>query len=261
LDSNYIFALPSSRFTLVEKHLIEFQQIAMQRPDLRKTEDVFNRVMVKDNIAIVTLLESKESPNSRILVANAHLHWDPTHKDVKLVQTAMLMEEITKLTVSYTAPPSQGGGRGAGPNIKVDRDMTALAAKSGLPIIVAGDFNSLPNSGVYEFLGRGSVPQDHSDFGTYQYGPYTSEGLSHKLSLKSSYSHIGELDFTNLTPTFKGVIDYVWYGTTTLTVTGLLSNVEREYVARTVGFPNAHQPSDHIPLVVSFRYKNKTNKN
>ncbi|KAJ3109091.1 Glucose-repressible alcohol dehydrogenase transcriptional effector [Phlyctochytrium planicorne] len=225
----------TSKFVLKEKHTIEFQQLAMQKPELRKTEDVFNRVMVKDNIAIVTLLESKET-QAKILVANTHLHWDVAYKDVKLVQTAILMEELQRLSTLYST------------------------GKTPLPVILCGDFNSLPNSGVYEFLSRGSVSQDHDDFGTYTYGNYTSEGLAHNLSLKSAYSHVDELDFTNFTATFKGVIDYIWYTTPTLSITGLLSNVEKGYVAKNVGFPNAHHPSDHIPLVVSCRWKGAINK-
>lgn len=232
----------SIRFTLLEKHCVEFQQIAMQKPELRKADDVFNRVMIKDNVATVALLENKET-QARILTANAHLHWDPAYKDVKLVQTAMLMEELEKLGNTW----SRNSGK--------DQPRSSVADATRLPLIVCGDFNSLPDSGVYEFLSRGRVPQDHEDFGTYMYGPYTSEGLQHKFALKSSYAHVGELEFTNFTPQFKGVIDYVWYSTNALSVTGLLGGVDREYISRTVGFPNAHHPSDHVPLVISMRVK------
>ncbi|KNC96818.1 uncharacterized protein SPPG_08019 [Spizellomyces punctatus DAOM BR117] len=231
----------ANKFFLVEKHCIEFQQFAMQRPELRKAEDVFNRVMIKDNIAVVALLENKET-HGRILTANAHLHWDPSYKDVKLVQTAMLMEELERLGNTWSRNAPKDAARNS-------QDVARV------PLLICGDFNSLPDSGVYEFLSSGRVPQDHEDFGTYTYGPYTSEGLQHKFALKSAYSHTGELEFTNFTPQFKGVIDYVWYSTNTLSVTGLLSSVDREYISRTVGFPNAHHPSDHLPLVVSLRVK------
>ncbi|TPX34773.1 hypothetical protein SeMB42_g07276 [Synchytrium endobioticum] len=233
----------ASKFSLVEKHLIEFQQIAMQRPEFRKTEDILNRVMIKDNIAVITLLELKET-GSRVLVTNAHLHWDPTYRDVKLVQTAMLMDELQRVVNIYAALPSRHPGH-----------QQLASNPSRMPVVIAGDFNSLPNSGVYEFLSSAHVSQGHVDFGSYIYGPYTSEGLTHRMSLKSAYAHIGELDFTNFTPTFKGVIDYIWYTTSTLVITGLLSNIDRDYSRNVVGFPNWHHPSDHIPLVVAVGIK------
>ncbi|KAJ3220225.1 Glucose-repressible alcohol dehydrogenase transcriptional effector [Clydaea vesicula] len=234
----------SSKFSLIEKQLIEFQQIAMQRPELRKTEDIFNRVMVKDNIAVVTLLEAKDT-SSRLLVANAHLHWDPQYKDVKLVQTAMLMEELQHITHAFCNLPSRH------PQHKYLQQNPLR-----LPTILCGDFNSLPQSGVYEFLSRSTCSQDHEDFGQYKYGRYTSEGLKHKFNLRSAYSHINELEFTNFTPSFKGCIDFIWYSTSSLVVTGLLANVDETYLEKCVGFPNWHHPSDHIPLLSSFSMKN-----
>ncbi|KAJ3088340.1 Glucose-repressible alcohol dehydrogenase transcriptional effector [Quaeritorhiza haematococci] len=210
----------NTKFTLIEQHLIEFQQIAMQRPELRKTQDVYNRVMVKDNIAVVTLLEEKET-HARVVVANAHLHWDPNFMDVKLVQTAMLMEELDRIIQSCAALPARHPFQ-----------QHIAENPSRLPLIICGDFNSLPESGVYEFLSQGHIPQNHEDFGSYVYGTYTSEGLAHKMSLRSCYSHIN-LDFTNFTPTFKGVIDYVWYTTNSLCVAGLLGNVDKDYISKT----------------------------
>ena len=223
--------------------MIEFQQIAMQRPEFRKAEDILNRVMIKDNIAVITLLELKET-GSRVLVTNAHLHWDPSYKDVKLVQTAMLMEELQRVVNIYASLPSRHPAH-----------QQIANNPSRMPVVIAGDFNSLPNSGVYEFLSSAHVSQGHTDFGTYTYGPYTSEGLTHRMWLKSAYSHIGELDYTNYTPTFKGVIDYIWYSTNSLVITGLLSNIDRDYSRNVVGFPDWHHPSDHIPLVVAVGIK------
>jgi CCR4-NOT transcription complex subunit 6 len=222
-----------SSFSVLKSHVVEFQQLAMSKPELSKSQDVFNRVMIKDNIAIFALFEDKQS-HQRILVGNAHLHWDPQYKDVKLIQTAMLMEELETL-------------------------VKGESHSDQLQIILCGDFNSLPSSGVFEFLSQGRIPQNHDDFGNYSYGNYTLKGLSHSLSLKSSYSHMQELPFTNYTPIFKGVIDYVWYSTFSLTVTALLGAIEQSYVDRCVGFPNWHHPSDHIPLLVTFKPRSNTN--
>ncbi|KAF7731767.1 Glucose-repressible alcohol dehydrogenase transcriptional effector [Apophysomyces ossiformis] len=232
----------TSRFNVLENFLLEYNQKALQRPDFKKTEDIYNRVMPKDNIAVMTVLENKDTL-ARVLVANSHIHWDPSFADVKLVQVGMLMDELDKLAARHLSPPASS------PN------GAKYSSTSKLPTVVCGDFNSVPDSGVYEFLSRGSIKQNHDDFGDHIYGSYTTEGLSHSLSLKSTYSHIGELAFTNYTPRFKGVLDYIWYTNNTIDVLSLLGPLDNEYTSKTVGFPNAHFPSDHIPLVAEFRFK------
>ena len=227
------------RFKLLETQHIEFQQIAMQRPDLHRSEDVLNRVMIKDNIAIVTLLESKED-GSKILIANAHLHWDPVFSDVKVIQTALLIDEVHKSSVQWTKKYNSA---------------------NPLPVIFCGDFNSLPDSGVVELLGNGSIPSNHKELQNYNYQPFTDKCLTHSFNLKSAYSLTDDIDFTNFTPMFKGIIDYIWYDTATLNATGHLGGVDKQYAAKCVGFPNPHHPSDHIPLVVSMRIKSNNNSN
>ena len=242
----------SSTFQLVEQQLIEFNQVAMRRPDFKKTEDMFNRVMTKDNIAVLALLEHRAS-GARVIVANAHIHWDPEFRDVKLVQAAMLMEELGKVADHFARlPPKRDLGKG------YDKAPTYRNGTE-IPTIICGDFNSMPDSGVYEFLANGSVERDHEDFMHHIYGNYTSEGLSHRLALKSSYSHLESsssgLPITNYTPGFKGHIDYIWYTANSLSVTGLLGEVDPTYLSKVVGFPNAHFPSDHIYMLSEFKIK------
>jgi len=227
----------STKFALIEKQLIEFNQLALQRPDFKKTEDMFNRVMAKDEIAVVALFENKDS-GSRLIVANVHIHWNTEFRDVKLVQVAMLMEEMEKIGARFAKYPAKLDVKEGYPPAPKYNDGLKI------PTIVCGDFNSVPGSGVYEFLSKGSVPGDHEDFMDHIYGNYTSQGLGHKHSLKSAYGNLGELPFTNYTPTFDGVLDYIWYNSSTLAVTGLLGEVDKSYLDKVVGFPNAHFPSE-----------------
>ena len=121
-----------------------------------------------------------------------------------------------------------------------------LAIDPEANIIVAGDFNSVPSSGVYEFLATGTVPCDHPDFMKHQYGNYTRDGLRHRLGLKSAYAAAGEMSMTNYTPSFQGVIDYIWYSAPTVAVQKVLGEVDRSYLEKVVGFPNAHFPSECV---------------
>lgn len=225
--------------------MIEFNQVAMHRPDIR-TEDMFNRVMARDNIAAVAELEFARS-GARVLVANGHIYWDHRLRDVKLVQIGLLMEELEKIIAQYSALPAPlhadaefNNGRGAP---KYDR------AENGrdIPLILCVDLNSLTGSAVYDFLSSGEIPPDHEDFMDHTYGQYTTRGLKHRLALRSACASFGEMKMTNWTPTFHATIDYIFYTPRNLKVTSVLGDVEKSYLDKVVGFPNAHFPSEYVP--------------
>lgn len=224
----------SNKFELIEKFPIEYNSKALLRDDLKKSTDIFNRVMTRDNIAIVGSFEHKPSKR-HILIANTHLHWDPALKDVKLVQTALLLEETEAIARRYAKKYENG-------------DLKRV------PVLIAGDFNSTANSGVVQLFNQSSVPATHIDMDGHSYGNFTEKGIEHNLSLKSAYSDELQLPFTNFTPSFVEVIDYLVYTTPTLKVNALLGEVDREYASECIGFPNAHQPSDHISIAARFEF-------
>ncbi|KAF9501702.1 glucose-repressible alcohol dehydrogenase transcriptional effector [Pleurotus eryngii] len=289
----------ASKYQLVEKHLIEFSAVAMQRQDFKKTDDMFNRVLGKDHIAVICLMENKQT-GTRFIIANAHIHWDPAYRDVKLVQVALLLEEVEKIANNFARYPprliptpaptfdeidedgdpngEQVNGETNGINGHSSPPLTfekapTYADGTKIPLIVCGDFNTVPDSGLYEFLSKGSLPANHPDFMSHMYGRYTSEGLKHQLGLKSAYDVSSQVpgatvnhasaasgasyDFpmTNFTPSFKGVIDYVWYSQANIAVNAVLGEVDKAYLEKVVGFPNAHFPSDHLCLIAEFRVK------
>ncbi|KAF8971229.1 Endonuclease/exonuclease/phosphatase [Flammula alnicola] len=299
----------ADKYKLVEKRLIEFSAIAMQRQDFKKTDDMFNRVLGKDHIAVVCLLENIHT-GTRFIVANAHIHWDPAYRDVKVVQAALLVDECEKLADHFAkypppappgfhAPPTPGsetssiangvddssdaastspslldGSEASSSNLQLQSSQSQLPPPtsappsqpyrppptytdgSKIPLIVCGDFNSVPESGVYELLSTGSLPSTHLDFMSHKYGRYTSEGIRHRLGLKSAYAAVApDLPVTNYTPSFQGHIDYVWYSSANLAVNKVLSGADRVYLEKVVGFPHPHFPSDHVYIVSEFRVK------
>ncbi len=202
-----------------------------------RTEDMFNRVMSKDNIALVCVFENIAT-ESRLVVSNVHHHWDVSDRDVKLVQVAMLVEETEKIASHFARlPPKYIQGQEL-------RQTPRYADSMTVPLIICGDFNSVPDSAVYQYLARGNVPADHEDFMGHKYGGFTAHGLTHHLNLKSAYDSFGELSMTNYTPDFVGPLDYIWYSLPTMAVTSVLGEVDRSYLNRTVGFPNCHFPSE-----------------
>lgn len=233
---------------------------------MKHTADVFNRVMPRDNIAIVMFVEERRTGH-RLIIVNAHLFWDPVYEDVKLVQAAILMEQVNRLAERYSKRPActnveksafrfaneDSDPESTPPESATDfQPSQEYASGTAVPLIVCGDFNSLPQSGVFDLLNSGTVAPNHPDFRGHTYGNFTRAGMAHPFQLKSAYGSIEELGFTNYTPGFTGVIDYVWYSTNALQVTELLGDVDADYLQRVPGFPNMHFPSDHLALMARF---------
>lgn len=127
-----------------------------------------------------------------LLVCTAHIHWDPEFCDVKLIQTMMLSNELKGI---------------------LEESAQTLRAKdnfniepSNIQLVLCGDFNSLPDSGVIEFLNAGRVSQDHKDFKDLSYKSCLEKILScdkpneftHSFKLASAYSE-DIMPYTNYT--------------------------------------------------------------
>lgn len=81
--------------------MMEFNQLAAANS--KDASDMLNRVMTKDNIGIVALLETNDtysfgsntdasSGRRQLIVSNVHMAWEPEYSDVKLIQTVLLMQ-------------------------------------------------------------------------------------------------------------------------------------------------------------------------
>jgi CCR4-NOT transcription complex subunit 6 len=259
-----------SKYLLLQKHIINYSHEAINRPDMKGEHDVYNRVMPRDHIALVLFLENRQT-GSRLVVVNTHLTWEVWFSDVKIIQVAILMEQLGKKAEEYAKwPPTKDKDKevyryanedsveGVDGAVKPE-PVPSLSYESGtqIPILVCGDFNSTHDSGVYDLITQGSLSSGHSELGSQKYGDFTRNGMTHPFNLQSSYSKIGELPFTNWTPDFRQVIDYIWYSTNTLQVAGLLGQVDPTYMSRVPGFPNYQFPSDHLLLMAEYSVKER----
>ena len=256
-----------NKYICLGKDVIDFAHLAINRPDMKGEHDVFNRVMPKDNIAVITFFENRQT-GSRFIVVNAHIFWDPLFEDVKLVQVAILMEQISKFADRWSKHPPcsdktpfrhsemDGDSKSTSPErTPTPAPSVEYSSATQVPLLICGDFNSGGDSGVYELITQGSVAPDHCDLGDRKYGNFTRDGIAHQFSMKSAYNGTDELSFTNYTPNFSGVLDYIWFSTNSLQVRGVLGDVDLEYLRKVPGFPNHHFPSDHLPIKAEFSVK------
>uniref|UniRef100_A0A915C2Z7 poly(A)-specific ribonuclease n=1 Tax=Parascaris univalens TaxID=6257 RepID=A0A915C2Z7_PARUN len=242
------------KFEMDREHLIEFTQIAIKKA--QTSEHMLNRVMPRDNIALCAVLRIKEnvyssrrmamSPSDNVVgnplvVCTAHIHWDPEFCDVKLIQCMMLVQEIGNLleeiSEKYRITPQQ------------------------TPILICGDLNSLPDSGVFEFLSKGAIAKDHPDLKGFRDDPCLTrlsatddpKVYTHALRLDSAVD-VNALPFTNYTLEFKGVIDYIFSTPQSLARLGVLGPLDMTWVQanKIIGFPHPHIPSDHVPIMAQY---------
>eukprot|EP01090_Pellita_catalonica_P021956 TRINITY_DN8364_c0_g1_i1.p1 TRINITY_DN8364_c0_g1~~TRINITY_DN8364_c0_g1_i1.p1 ORF type:complete len:787 (-),score=118.37 TRINITY_DN8364_c0_g1_i1:74-2434(-) len=229
-----------------------------------------------------------EEEEKLLMVVNTHIYYDPAYADVKLMQTCILIEELQKLvlpdsalkkmkekddkrssdtdskktkvpTSNYRNSKNRNEMRFAKVPLYARRMKSSTSKKPVMPVVICGDFNSLPASGVYEMLQSGKLQAHHKEFNKQEYGKYSSKGMKHNLGLQSAYSLMGnEPAFTNYTDSFVGTLDYIFYTQQYLTSTKVLQPVyEKDVLEQFGALPNGKMCSDHIPLVSHFEYLTK----
>ncbi|TQD99052.1 hypothetical protein C1H46_015319 [Malus baccata] len=246
------------RFSHVKKYEVEFNKAAQSLTDAmipsNQKKSALNR-LVKDNVALIVVLEAKfsnqgtDNPGKRQLlcVANTHVNVHQDLKDVKLWQVHTLLKGLEK-----------------------------IAASADIPMLVCGDFNSVPGSAPHTLLAMGKVDPLHTDL---QVDPLNIlrplSKLIHQLPLVSAYSSFARLGvglgmeqlrrrmdpttneplFTNCTRDFIGTLDYIFYTADSLTVESLLELLDEESLRKDTALPSPEWSSDHIALLAEFRCK------
>jgi len=211
------------RFQLIEKHEIEYSTVAREKV---KEKRLLNRLM-KDNVALLVVLEDTAT-NSRVCVANTHIFWDPDQTDVKLFQVDTFLQEAER----YIGPRN-------------------------LPLLIAGDFNSLPESSIYELVVGTEVSGQRPDVIDGMLEILKISPCQHNMLLRSVYGLGGEFTepaYTNYTGHFVGTLDFIFFTPDKIVPVGTLEILDEarllgeEYTA----LPNPRWSSDHISIMADF---------
>ncbi|KAG8483762.1 hypothetical protein CXB51_022633 [Gossypium anomalum] len=247
------------RFSHVKKYEVEFNKAAQSLTEVAvqttQKKAALNR-LVKDNVALIVVLEAKfsnqgaDNPGKRQLlcVANTHVNVPPELKDVKIWQVHTLLKGLEK-----------------------------IAASADIPMLVCGDFNSVPGSAPHSLLAMGKVDPLHPELLVDPLAilrPHSK--LTHQLPLVSAYSPFArgvglglehqrrKMDittneplFTNCTRDFIGTLDYIFYTADSLTVEALLELLDEDSLRKDTALPSPEWSSDHIALLAEFRFQTR----
>ncbi|KAK8923503.1 hypothetical protein KSP39_PZI019589 [Platanthera zijinensis] len=223
----------------------------------------FSALGLRENVAQLFVFETdrQRSDSRRVIVGNIHVLFNPKRGDIKLGQVRILLQQAHVLSEKW----------------------------GGLPVVLAGDFNSTPESAIYEFLSTSELNITKHDrrflSGQERFQPtingfsglinhsWTDEELinaagtsscdllTHPLKLRSAYACIkgcertrssyGEPLATSYHSKFMGTVDYLWYSGE-LEPARVLDTIPIAALKSVGGLPSKNIGSDHLHLASEF---------
>ncbi|GKV39422.1 hypothetical protein SLEP1_g47187 [Rubroshorea leprosula] len=109
-------------FTLLHEENIEFQRFGLRDNVAQLCVLKMNQNQIQSKSTQES--ETKSTKNRSLLVGNIHVLFNPNRGDIKLGQIRLFLEKAHKLSQEW----------------------------GGIPVILAGDLNSIPQSAMYQFL-------------------------------------------------------------------------------------------------------------
>ncbi|CAK0911320.1 unnamed protein product [Prorocentrum cordatum] len=232
----------TTRFKRVDKQVIDYDklsasEVGMLEANPQQVDKCLQR-FCKGNIALAVILEDlhiKTTHSSQVpgpsgghvlCVVNTHILCDPGSADVKLWQAHLLLQTLKGMSIG------------------------------NMPLLICGDFNSTPDSAVYEYLRKGSVRGDHEDLRNDPCGLMGKLTLRHSLCMATAYQTCNgrEAQYTNYTEDFKGTLDYIWFSPDALAVLAISQVDDESQLTQETALPSSTRPSDHVSLVATFMF-------
>jgi CCR4-NOT transcription complex subunit 6 len=127
---------------------------------------------------------------------------------------------------------------------------------SRINVLIGGDFNSTPGSGVHELVCNGSLELNHADaVVTSVQFPFAR--LQHSLQLHNAYADAlpNDSSLTNYTHEFVGALDHIFYQREHMLLSSVLLLPSRDDCTRETGLPNTQHGSDHVAIAAQFKFR------
>ncbi|KAK9879423.1 hypothetical protein WA026_006490 [Henosepilachna vigintioctopunctata] len=175
------------------------------------------------------LLQSTDNENELLFVANTHLYFHPDADHIRLLQAGFAITFIQNSleTIKKEYPEKR------------------------ISLVFCGDFNSIPDCGIYKLFTTGSVPEDFIDYKSNAEEAVKNLKLEQNIPLASA---CGTPQFTNFTSGFADCLDYIFYQTNNLKVTQVVPLPSNEELTQNTALPSIVFPSDHIALISDIQW-------
>lgn len=109
--------------------------------EIKNNSKLAERILQRTTAVQTTTLESTENEEI-LLVANTHLYFHPDADHIRLLQCGLIMKYIED----------------------VFKKLKENVVNKRISLILCGDFNSVPECGIFKFITTGKVSQDCIDY-------------------------------------------------------------------------------------------------
>ncbi|RVE72565.1 hypothetical protein OJAV_G00039790 [Oryzias javanicus] len=216
-----------SKFQLLSSHDIMLGEVLTSDPlHSELLQKISGNVALKEKVLRrstslqVTVLGDRIRTDRKLIVANTHLYWHPKGGNVRLVQVGVALQHLSHV-IDTVAP--------------------------GAPLLFCGDFNSMPDSGLFQLLSEGPVPEQHPDWSSS--GPEESCCMELTSPFLPLLSACGQPAYTNYVGGFHGCLDYIFIQPESMKVEQVIPLPNHQEVTAYEALPSLAHPSDHIALV------------
>ncbi|XP_052893057.1 2',5'-phosphodiesterase 12 [Anopheles moucheti] len=225
-----------NKFELLEKDGVIISEILQRYPELwnqiKDNKPLVERVENRSTALQLTFLRSKHDSRKHLLVANTHLYFSPDADHVRLLQIGYAMlyvrEQYERIAQQYNLQESE------------------------LALLFCGDFNSVPECGIYKLMTERFVGPEFADWESNKEEAVKNVSLSQPFKMASA---CGCPEFTNYTVGFAACIDYIFYQQGALNVNDVIPMPSREELSMYEAIPSPVFPSDHVALVANLEWR------
>lgn len=227
----------TKRFKLIDSHNIVLGEVLKNEPycshiwnKIHDNETLVTRIGELGTSAQALVLECLDKRGEILIVGNTHLYFHPDADHIRLLQAGLIMAFLQHL---YD-------------------NVSKKHRNSHVSLIFCGDFNSVPQCGIYKLMTTKFVPEDFIDWKSKEDEAVKGLTLSQPFSVASA---CGTPKYTNYTVGFADCLDYIYYQTDRLQVEQVVPLPSEEELKRHSAIPSIVFPSDHIALVADLKWK------
>uniref|UniRef100_A0AAG5DVT2 2',5'-phosphodiesterase 12 n=1 Tax=Anopheles atroparvus TaxID=41427 RepID=A0AAG5DVT2_ANOAO len=225
----------ADKFELLEKDGVVISEILERYPELwekiQGNKPLVERIANRSTALQLTLLRSRHNPKKHLLVANTHLYFHPDADHVRLLQFGFGMLYVRE---------------------HYDRQSREYQLTgTDLALLFCGDFNSVPECGIYKLMTEGFVGPDFVDWESNKEEAVKNVSLEQPFAMDSA---CGCPKFTNYTVGFTECIDYIFYQKDALHVNDVIPMPSEDELSMYEAIPSPVFPSDHIALVANLEW-------